>query len=289
MSYSPPFTNTIKITNLAAEISNLVGQLVVMSDLADILHLRRENRIKTIQSSLAIENNTLTIEQVTAVLNGKRVLAPPNEILEVQNAGNAYDLMPFLDPYSIEDLLKAHGEMLKELKSDAGRFRTGEVGVMRGQEVVHMAPPANLVWPHMKDLFEWVKKTEYHPLISSSIFHYEFEFIHPFSDGNGRMGRYWQSILLSNWKSIFTWIPVESVIYGRQSQYYQALQESQSAADDAVFVEFMLSAIFDAVNEQYQNMQDNMQVNMQDNKRVAKLVLALGERTLSAIEINQRS
>ena len=262
MTYNPPFTNTIKITNLATEISNLVGQLVVMSDLADILHLRRENLIKTIQSSLAIENNTLTIEQVTAVLNGKRVLAPPNEILEVQNAGNAYDLMPSLDPYSIEDLLKAHGEMLKGLKSDAGHFRTSAVGVMRGQEVIHMAPPANLVWPHMKNLFEWVKQTEYHPLISSSIFHYEFEFIHPFSDGNGRMGRYWQSILLSNWKSIFAWIPVESVIYDRQSQYYQALQETQRATDDAVFVEFMLSAILDAVKEQYQNMQDNMQVNM---------------------------
>lgn len=285
---APPFTNTNKITNLVAEISTLTGQIIIISDLTDALHLRRQNRIKTIQSSLAIENNTLSIEQVTAVLNGKTVLAPPNEILEVVNAGKAYDLMASLNPFSIDDLLKAHGQMMEGLRIDAGNFRTGGVGVVRGDKVIHLAPPADLVWPHMKNLFDWVKETDLHPLISSSIFHYEFEFIHPFSDGNGRMGRYWQSLLLSHWKSIFAWLPIEVVVKNQQNEYYQALQKAQSLADDAVFVEFMLNAILASLQEQYQSVQESMQVSVQDNQSIAKLLAALGSRTLSADELMQR-
>ena len=286
--YNPPFTPTSKVINLVSEISALVSHIIIIKDLPDSLRLRRENRIKSIQSSLAIESNTLTIAQVTAVLNGKIVFAPPNEIREVMNAGQAYDLMPSLDPYSIDDLLRAHSVMLEALKEDAGYFRAGQVGVFADDRVVHMAPPAQFVWPNMQNLFEWLKETDYHPLISSSLFHYELEFIHPFSDGNGRMGRYWQTLILSHWKSIFTWLPVETVIKKRQSEYYQVLRESQTGTSCTPFVEFMLSAILDALNEQRATIQDSIQENVQDNQRVAKLLAALGERTLSANELQQR-
>jgi len=286
--YNPPFTPNERIINLVAEISALVRHIVILEDLADTLRLRKENRIKSIQSSLAIENNTLTVEQVTAILNGKRVLAPPNDIREAVNAGAAYELMAALDPYSMDDLLKAHGAMMGGLRLDAGQFRAGEVGVFAGGEVIHMAPPASLVWPHMHSLFEWLRSTDSHPLIASSLFHYEFEFIHPFSDGNGRMGRYWQSLILSHWQSIFAWIPIETVIKERQREYYRALQEAQSCGDDAVFVEYMLSAIWEALKEQFQSVQENVHVSVQENQNVAKLLAVLGNRTLSASEIMQR-
>ena len=286
--YSPPFTPTSKVINLISEISALVRHIVIIEDLSDILHLRRENRIKTIQSSLAIENNTLTVAQVTAVLNGKVVLAPPNEIREVISAGRAYDLMSSLDPYSMEDLLRAHAAMLEGLKEDAGYFRIGQVGVFAGDQVIHMAPPAQFVRSNMENLFSWLKATDDHPLISSSLFHYELEFIHPFSDGNGRMGRYWQTLILSHWQSVLAWLPVETVIKARQNGYYQVLHECQTGPTCTPFVEFMLSAILDALKGQYGTIQDRIQDNIQDNQRVGKLLAALGERTLSASELQQR-
>ena len=286
--YSPPFIPTEKIINLVAEISALVRHIIIIEDLSDTLRLRKENRIKSIQSSLAIENNTLTVEQVTAVLNGKKVLAPPNDIREVVNAGTAYELMASLNPYAMDDLLKAHGVMMEGLKLDAGQFRDGEVGVFAGSKVIHMAPPASLVWPHMHNLFSWLKNTDAHPLISSSLFHYEFEFIHPFSDGNGRIGRFWQSLILSHWQSIFAWIPIETVIKERQSEYYRALQETQSIGDAAIFVEYMLSAILEALKEQFKSVQENVHVSVQENQNITKLLAALGNRTLSASEIMQR-
>lgn len=287
-TYSPPFVLCAKTNNLVAEISTLVGQIIITEDLADILRLRRENRIKTIQSSLAIENNTLTIEQVTAVLNGKVVLAPPNEILEVLNAGKAYELMSALDPCSMNDLLKAHAAMLEGLKEDAGQFRAGQVGVFAGDLVVHMAPPAQFVRPNMENLFAWLNATDHHPLISSSLFHYELEFIHPFSDGNGRMGRYWQTLILSHWQSVFAWLPIETVIKKRQSDYYRVLYESQTGTNCTPFVVYMLTAILDSLREHYQSVQDSVQVGVQDNQNIAKLLAALGNRTLSASEIMQR-
>jgi len=286
--YCPPFTPTNKIINLVAEISDLVRHIIIIEDLSDTLRLRRENRIKSIQSSLAIENNSLTVAEVTAVLNGKMVFAPPNEIREVQNAGRAYELMSSLDPGSIKDLLKAHAAMMEGLKEDAGHFRFGEVGVFAGDQVIHMAPPAQFVLPNMENLFAWLRETDYHPLISSSLFHYEFEFIHPFSDGNGRMGRYWQTLILSDWQGIFAWLPVETAIKKRQSEYYEALRVCQSGDNDAPFVEYMLSVILDTLKEQRETMQENMQVAMQDNHTVAKLLAALGERTLTATELMQR-
>ena len=290
--YRPPFIPTAKAINLISEISSLVSHIIIIEDLSDGLRLRRQNRIRTIQSSLAIENNTLTVAEVTAVLNGKKVLAPPNEIREVISAGRAYELMPSLDPYSIDDLLKAHAAMLEGLKEDAGYFRTGQVGVFAGDQIIHMAPPAQFVRPHMENLLAWLKVTDDHPLISSSLFHYELEFIHPFSDGNGRMGRYWQTLILSRWQSVLAWLPVETVIKERQSEYYQVLRESQTGSNCAPFVEFILLAIFDALKEQRETIQDsiqeNVQENIQDDQRTAKLLAVLGERTLSLSEMLKR-
>lgn len=289
MAYEPPFGLTNRIVDLVSEISTLVGQIVIIEDLTDRLRLRRQNRIKTIQSSLAIENNTLTIEQVTALLNGKKVLAPRNDIQEVINANRAYELMPTLDPHSVEDLLRAHGLMLEGLKEDAGRFRSGSVGVFAGDQVIHMAPPASLVWSNMENLFGWLQTTDYHPLISSSLFHYELEFIHPFSDGNGRMGRYWQTLILSHWNSILAWLPVETVIKERQQEYYDILHMCQTGTSNTPFVEFMLVSILETLQEQRQSIQDNIQDGVQDNQNVAKLLAALGERSLSLTELMQRT
>lgn len=248
--YQPPFTLSDEMLSLVAEISESVGSLsAMMTDNLPHPMLRKQNRIKTIQSSLAIENNTLNIEQVTAIVEGKRVLGPPNEIQEVKGALAAYDLIQEIDPYKYKDMLKVHGVMMNGLINEAGRWRTGSVGVFGEQGCVHLAPPAIRVPELMADLFEWVKKTKTHPLISSCVFHYEFEFIHPFADGNGRMGRLWQTALLSHWRSVFTWLPIESMVKEHQQEYYDAIALSDSAGDSSTFILFMLRCIRDTINE----------------------------------------
>lgn len=248
--YQPPFTLSDEMLSLVAEISESVGSLsAMMTDNLPHPMLRKQNRIKTIQSSLAIENNTLNIEQVTAIVEGKRVLGPPNEIQEVKGALAAYDLIQEIDPYKYKDMLKVHGVMMNGLINEAGRWRTGSVGVFGEQGCVHLAPPAIRVPELMAGLFEWVKKTKTHPLISSCVFHYEFEFIHPFADGNGRMGRLWQTALLSHWRSVFTWLPIESMVKEHQQEYYDAIALSDSAGDSSTFILFMLRCIRDTINE----------------------------------------
>ena len=196
MSYVPPFIVSDEIMSLVAEIAEIIGHLSATTEQLPMPLLRKKNRIKTIQSSLAIENNSLSIEQVTAILEGKRVLGPPNEIQEVKNAIDAYELLLELNPYKGKDLLKAHRLMMNDLVKENGRYRAGGVGVFDGKRCIHLAPPAQRVPLLMADLLSWVKSTKVHPLISSCVFHYEFEFIHPFADGNGRMGRMWQTLLL---------------------------------------------------------------------------------------------
>ena len=191
--YQHQFHMTDKITNLTADICELLGQIKILSNGKFSPYLRKENRIRTIHSSLAIEYNSLSLEQVTAIIDGKRILGNPVEIKEVKNAYTTYEMMLTLDPFSVDDLLKAHEAMMKELISENGRFRSGGVGVFNGKALVHMAPPANMVPGQIQDLFSWYKASEIHPLIRSAIFHYEFEFIHPFADGNGRVGRMWHS------------------------------------------------------------------------------------------------
>ena len=249
-------------------------------------HLRKENRIKTIHSSLAIESNSLSLEQVTAIFEGKRIWGHPVEIREVKNAFAAYEMMLTLDPYSITDLLKAHKAMMNELISENGKFRNCGVGVFKVKTLVHLAPPADMVPGQIQDLFTWYQNSEIHPLIRSAIFHYEFEFIHPFVDGNGRMGRMWQSLLLGHWNEIFYWLPVEELIRNRQEEYYSALGKSGSDADSSAFVEFILQVILDT-------MQQTMFVGTSDVQSYAvplidRLKSAMGNDILSAAEIMER-
>lgn len=290
--YKPPFHMTDKMTSLIAEISEQVGRITVLQEGTISPHLRRENRIRTIHSSLAIEHNSLSLEQVTAILDGKRVLGNPNEIKEVQNAYEAYELMLRLNPASVDDLLKAHKLMMNGLVSENGRFRSGGVGVFDGEVLIHMAPPVEFVPEHIQNLFAWYQKSELHPLIKSAIFHYEFEFIHPFADGNGRMGRMWHSLLLGKWKEMFFWLPIEELIQSRQKEYYDALGAAEKQADSAGFVELMLEIIRDSLTEitvvGRSTDQDSDQVTIQDKMPVERILSALSDETLSATELMER-
>lgn len=246
-NYQPPYTITPAILNRVAQISEAVGRLTVLTDTAKTLRLRRINRIRTIRGSLAIEGNTLNEEQITAILDGKRVIAQPREIQEVRNAVAAYDRFEQWRPEVEADLLEAHRILMTGLIDEAGVYRRGGVGVMARRLVIHTAPPADRVPALMRDLFQWLAASGAHPLITSSVFHYEFEFIHPFADGNGRMGRLWQTLILTRWNPLFADISVESMVFEHQAEYYQALQESTNQMDSAPFVEFMLRMILDAV------------------------------------------
>jgi len=246
-SYAPPFTVSAKAISLVAEISALVERYAIRLEQPDALRLRRVNKIKTIHSSLAIEGNTLSENQVSELLNGKRVVAPIRQIQEVKNAIATYDLIEFLDPFSIQDLLKAHKTLMTALVGKPGTFRPGGVGVFADKKMVHMAPPANRVPTLMADLFEWLANAEDHLLIRSCVFHYEFEFIHPFSDGNGRMGRLWQSLILGRLHKAFLSLPVETIIHHNQQDYYDAINTSSSNADCGAFIDFMLDEILQAL------------------------------------------
>ena len=283
---------TDKMTSLIAEISEQVGRITVLQEGTISPHLRRENRIRTIHSSLAIEHNSLSLEQVTAILDGKRVLGNPNEIKEVQNAYESYELMLRLNPASVDDLLKAHKLMMNGLVSENGRFSSCGVGVFDGEVLIHMAPPVEFVPEHIQNLFAWYQKSELHPLIKSAIFHYEFEFIHPFADGNGRMGRMWHSLLLGKWKEMFFWLPIEELIQSRQKEYYDALGAADKQADSAGFVELMLEIIRDSLTEitvvGRSTDQDSDQVTVQDKMPVERILSALSDETLSATELMER-
>ncbi|MFQ7647081.1 MAG: Fic family protein [Clostridia bacterium] len=232
------------------EIAELVGRVSVTDKISMNPTLRRTNRIQTIYSSLAIEQNTLDIEQVTAVLSGKRVIAPPKDIAEVQNAYEIYDNMDKLNPYSIDDLLKAHSVMERGLLNEAGEFRSRPVGVADSEgNILHFGTLPQYVPKLVQELLEWTEKSEIHLLIKSCVFHYEFELIHPFADGNGRMGRLWHTLLLSKWNPIFAWLPIESIIHDNQSEYYNAINVSNNNGNSTVFIEFMLSVIKQALQE----------------------------------------
>jgi len=213
------------------------------------LRLRKINRLRSIQSSLAIENNTLTLGQVTDIIEGKRVLGLPHEIQEVKNAYQAYEHLLEYDPYKVKDFLKAHQFMTTQLVKEAGHFRSQGVGVFEGSKLIHAGASYQFVPQFVTDLFAWAKKTDVHPLIKSSIVHFEIEFIHPFIDGNGRIGRLWQTLILSKWNELFAWLPVETVVYENQQGYYDALAISQKSGDSESFIEFMLNAILQALEE----------------------------------------
>ena len=249
MAYQPNFTVSAQAVSMVAEISALIERYAIIREAAESLKLRRANKIKTIQSSLAIEGNTLSVKQVTDILDGKRVVAPLREIQEVKNAIAAYDLFDQLDPYSIKDLLKAHKVMLTALIDEPGKFRSGGVGVFDGKKAVHIAPPAEFVTGQIKDLFQWLKSAPDHLLIKSCVFHYEFEFIHPFADGNGRLGRLWKSLILTKLHPLFQHLPIETMVHDNQPEYYQAINASSAKNDCGIFVDFMLKEILNALKQ----------------------------------------
>lgn len=247
---NPPFEITSEILTYVAEISESVGKISVMGNLTSSPMLQRNNRIRTIHASLAIEQNTLNIEQVTAVLNGKRIIAPPKDIAEVKNAYDIYNRMSELDPYSTDNLLFAHGVMMRGLIDEVGEFRSGNVGVVDSDgRILHFGTLPDYVPDSVENLLEWVRDSELPMLIKSCVFHYEFELIHPFADGNGRIGRLWHTLLLSKWNPIFAWLPVESVIHDNRKAYYDAINASNNAAESTVFITFMLSAIKSSITE----------------------------------------
>ncbi len=240
----PPFQITNKIIDDVAEISELIGRISAYDHLSANPNLRRTNRIRTIYGSLAIEQNTLSLEQVTAVLNGKHVLAPPKDIAEVKNAYEVYERLDELDPYSVDDLLTAHGIMTRGLVAESGAFRTRPVGVVNGEgQVLHFGTLPQYVPDLVTELLDWTKHSDLHMLIRSCVFHYEFELIHPFADGNGRVGRLWHTLLLSKWNPTFAWLPIESIIHDRQREYYDAINASNDIGESTAFIEFMLSSV----------------------------------------------
>ena len=297
--YIPPFNITEKILHQIAEISEQVGSLNsrIENDLPSPM-LRKKNQIRTIHSSLAIENNTLSLKQVTDIIDGKHVLGAPDEIQEVKNAIEAYRLMPQLDAFKEKDMLKAHGLMMSQLVRNAGHYRQEGVGVFDGNgNCLHMAPPPDRVPELMGDLFHWVKTCKTHPLVYSCVFHYGFEFIHPFIDGNGRMGRYWQTMLLSRWKGIFSWIPVETIVKEHQQEYYGVIAKCDAAGESTLFIEFMLQCLLEAM-ENYSEPEEEENTELHDKlhdkfpelsaKAIEVLEVLNAHRGLNAAEIGQQ-
>ena len=280
MTAAPPYTITSTILSLAERIGEAIGRAEEAAIGAN-LRLRRINRIRTIQGSLAIEGNTLTENQISTILEGKPVVAPLREIQEVRNAIKAYEQFPQWNPASEPDLLAAHETLMAGLLDVPGQYRRGGVAVAGGGEVQHVGPPASRV-PHlMSELLSWLGTTEEHPLIASSVFHYEFEFIHPFEDGNGRMGRLWQTLVLTRWNPLFADVPVESLVHARQSAYYEAIRESSANGESTAFVVFMLEAILEAVR----GLPATDQAIDQVTDQVARLLAELGAGPKSATEL----
>jgi Fic family protein len=245
----PTYTISAKIIDLVACIAEKLGEIHGSGEYNHNLRLRKINRLRSIQSSLAIENNTLTLEQVTDIIEGKRILGLPHEIQEVKNAYLAYEHLFEYDPYKVKDFLKAHQFMTADLVKDAGQFRSQEVGVFAGTKLIHAGANYQFVPQLITDLFAWAKKTDIHPLIKSSVVHFEIEFIHPFMDGNGRIGRLWQTLILSKWNELFAWLPMETVVHENQQNYYNALQTAGKTANSEIFIEFMFNTILQALEE----------------------------------------
>jgi Fic family protein len=286
--YQPPFNITPEMLHLISGISEQVG--IINARLGENVPspiLRKKNQIKTIHSSLAIENNTLSLKQVTDIIDGKRVLGAPDEIQEVKNAIEAYRLMPQLDALKEKDLLKAHELMMKDLVKQAGHYRQEGVGVFDGNgNCLHMAPPADRVPQLMGDLFRWVSTTKEHPLIHSCVFHYEFEFIHPFIDGNGRMGRFWQTMLLSRWKGIFAWLRVETIVKEHQQEYYNVIAKCDAAGNSTAFVEFMLKCLLDTM-ENYEESAEEETEELHDklHDKLHDMFPEISEKAFGVLEV----
>ncbi|MFN9628892.1 MAG: Fic family protein [Cyanobacteriota bacterium] len=245
--YAPPLTLTPALLSQVARIAEALGRWSARQDSQPSPRLRRDNRIHTIQASLAIEQNSLSLEQVTALFDGQRVSGPARDIQEVRNAIAAYDALPRWDPSNRQHLLEAPGLLMAGLIDAPGCFRSGGVGLHRGDQLVHMAPPAARVPVLVGDLLAWLAASDWHPLIVSCVAHYELELIHPFADGNGRLGRLWQTLILSRWNPLLAWLPIEEMIRSRQQGYYESLGQADQQGDLQPFVAYQLEAIHDAL------------------------------------------
>lgn len=285
-NYVPPYDITEEMLELTSEIMEILGEFNSVNDLDKLPRLRRVSRIKSIHSSLAIENNTLTLQQVTDVIEGKRVLGPEDDILAVKNAFNVYKTLDNIKPFSLKDLTKAHGIMMNGLVEEAGQIRTSPVGVINQDgKVIHIAPPANMVNNLINQLLDWVTTSKTQMLIKSSIFHYEFEFIHPFRDGNGRMGRLWQTALLASWKPIFKWIPIESIIKDNQEEYYNAITLSTSEGKSNRFIIFMLKVIKSALLDIVKDTRNHYN---HINNQISALMAVVESYPMSLTELMQK-
>ena len=274
---------TEEITDLLGEIAQYVGLITAFEQLHPNSGLRRENRIRSIHSSLAIEQNTLTLDQVTDVVNGKRIHGPSKDIIEVKNAYEVYNKAAMFDPSNVTDLLRAHEIMMNGLVKEAGQFRSGNVGVYHGDRLIHAGTPAHYVPDLIRQLFLWLQKSKYHPLIKSCVFHYEFEFIHPFADGNGRTGRLWQSLLLQKWQPVFAWLPIEATVHEHQDEYYRVLQMADNAGEPTIFIEFMLRMICETLRQIAKTQNERQDVGTNVEPKEEKLLQLLRhEQTLRA-------
>jgi Fic family protein len=245
----PPYEITSKILTQIATISERIGEVNAVHLTKPPTELRKKNRIKTIQSSLEIEGNTLTVEQITDLLNNKRIIAPQKDIIEVKNAIEVYERIQQFKVYSLNSLCDAHKILMKDLIENAGKLRSSSVGIVKGNELAHLAPPGEMVKPLMNDLFSYLKKDDDLLLIKSCVFHYEFEFIHPFLDGNGRIGRLWQTIILKEYSPVFEFLPIETLIKEKQQEYYNVLGKSDNKGTSTYFIEFMLEIIKNALDD----------------------------------------
>jgi len=248
-NYKPPYTITTKMVNLISSISEELTRIEYSKKNIITPQLRKKNRVKTLAGTLEIEGNFMGEERITAMLDGKRVLGTYREILEVEGAINSYKEFENYEYHNLDDLLKAHKILMNDILTTAGSFRSVNVGVGSRDGVAHVAPPHGVVPSLMRDLFEWLKNSDEHMLIKSCVFHYEFEFIHPFSDGNGRIGRLWQSVMLYHWREVFVVMPTESIVRDHQDRYYEALEISGSLGESTPFVEFMLEVILNTIRK----------------------------------------
>lgn len=283
--YIPPYTITNEMLTKISNIMEKIGKLDNYTTLDKTPYLRKQTKINSIHSSLAIENNKLTVGQVKDVINGKTVIGPMKEIQEVKNAYKAYEMLNDIDPYSINELKKVHGIMTYLTVDEAGEFRKGAEGVFDGDKCIFVCPPPEMVNKLMSDLFKWLNdnKDTIHPLILSSIFHYEFVFIHPFSDGNGRMSRLWQNVILNKWKNIFEYLPIESQIHKYQKKYYDAIMTCNTNGNSNVFIEFMLDMIEKTLDER---LNSSLPIIDNENININKLLSIMKENTpMTANEI----
>lgn len=270
MENYPPYTITDKMLNYVSDIMKKIGEANYFESLNRYPELRRKSRIRSIHSSLAIENNQLSLFQVEDVINGKMVIGEQKDIQEVKNAYEAYEQIDKVNPYSVDDLKKIHGILTFLIEKDAGKFRNHGEAVYDGNIQIFMAPPHKMVPTLMDNLFNWMieNKDKVNPLILSSVFHYEFVFIHPFHDGNGRTARIWQTGILSNWEKAFTYLPIESMIKKNQEEYYKVIDNCNKAGESTEFIEFMLKMINDTIDDviNSREMKDKLELLLSENE-----------------------